>query len=252
LRTAVDALHNLVLLRALRPLRFDGSATADPVLTKIRALLAKAESTTFEAEAMAFTAKAQELMTKHAVDAATVQGARSQAAGTPNVIRVPIDAPYTNAKARLLAVVASATRCRTVELGGGGLAEVIGMPCDLAAVELLFTSLLVQAQAALTRATGSSRAYRSSFLYAYAWRIGERLREINDAVLKDAEVEHGASFLPVLRSQAVLIDDFVDERYGKLRKVRSSRAADPAGWAGGRAAADRAKLAFGDITDRAG
>jgi len=241
-----------VLLRALRPLRFDGSATADPVLTKIRALLAKAESTTFEAEAMAFTAKAQELMTKHAVDAATVQGARSQAAGTPNVIRVPIDAPYTNAKARLLAVVASATRCRTVELGGCGLAEVIGMPCDLAAVELLFTSLLVQAQAALTRATGSSRAYRSSFLYAYAWRIGERLREINDAVLKDAEVEHGASFLPVLRSQAVLIDDFVDERYGKLRKVRSSRAADPAGWAGGRAAADRAKLAFGDITDRAG
>ena len=49
------------------------------------------------------------------------------------------------------------------------------MPSDLAAVELLFTSLLVQAQTALMRAPGSSRSYRSSFLFAYAARIGERL-----------------------------------------------------------------------------
>ncbi len=66
MRTVVDALHNLVLLRPLHPLVEADGASADPVLAKIRALLAKAESTTFEAEAMAFTAKAQELMTKHA------------------------------------------------------------------------------------------------------------------------------------------------------------------------------------------
>ena len=123
------------------------------------------------------------------------------------------------------------------------------MPSDLAGVDLLFTSLLVQAQAALMRATGSTRSYRSSFLYAFAWRIGERLREINDAVMKEAEADHGASFLPVLRSQAATIDDFVDQRYGKLTVLRTRGAADPAGWAGGRRAADNAKLAFGDLAD---
>lgn len=44
----------------------------DPIITKVRNLLAKAESTEFEAEAMAFTAKAHELMTRHAIDRAMV------------------------------------------------------------------------------------------------------------------------------------------------------------------------------------
>ena len=39
--------------------------------------------------------------------------------------------------------------------------------------------------------------------------------------MKEAETDHGASFLPVLRSQSVAIDDFVDERYGKLTVLRS-------------------------------
>ena len=151
MRAVVDALHALVLLRSLRPLPFDAAANADPLLAKIRALLAKAESTTFEAEALAFTAKAQELMTKHAVDAAAMGGAGTRSAHAPTVIRVPIDSPYSTAKARLLAVVAHASRCRSIELGGCGLSEVVGMPSDLAAVDLLFTSLLVQAQTALTQ-----------------------------------------------------------------------------------------------------
>lgn len=246
MRAVVDAARNLVHVPPLRPLHHTATALADPILTKIRALLAKAESTTFEAEALSFTAKAQELMTKHAIHAAALAGT-TRAWNGPSVIRVAVDPPYPQAKARLLAVVARASRCRTVHLGGCDLSEVIGMPQDLAAVELLFTSLLVQAQTALTAATGSSRSYRSSFLYAFAWRIGERLAEINDTVQRQATVEHGTSFLPVLQSQAAAIDDFVDERYGKLRTVRSTAQADPAGWAGGRAAADRAKLAHGDL-----
>ena len=45
---------------------------ADPMLIKVRALLAQAESTTFPAEAETFTAKAQELMARHSIDAALV------------------------------------------------------------------------------------------------------------------------------------------------------------------------------------
>jgi Protein of unknown function (DUF2786) len=247
MRTVIDAVHNLLTLRPLQPLGGGDDASADPVLAKIRALLAKAESTTFEAEALAFTSKAQQLMTRHAIDLAAVHGAGARRTGGAAVIRVPIDSPYSTAKAKLLAVVADASRCRTVELVGFGLAEVIGMPSDLVGVELLFTSLLVQAQTALVRAPRSSRSYRSSFLFAFAARIGERLREINAAVMKDATQEHGESFLPVLRSQAESIDAFVDERYGRLRSLRRRGAADPAGWVGGRTAADNAKLTFGDL-----
>src|SRR6202035_1951697 len=40
----------------------------DRILARVRSLLAKAESTEFEAEADSLTAKAQELMTRHAID----------------------------------------------------------------------------------------------------------------------------------------------------------------------------------------
>lgn len=66
--------------------------------------------------------------------------------------------------------------------------DVLGrrLPSDLDAVELLFTSLLVQATTAML-AAGSrqdahgrsrTRSFRQSFLAAYAQRIGERLASI--------------------------------------------------------------------------
>jgi hypothetical protein len=63
---------------------------------------------------------------------------------------------------------------------------VVGFASDVEAVELLFTSLLVQAQAALQaagarkRGDGSSRtrSFRQSFLVAYATRIQERLGRV--------------------------------------------------------------------------
>src|SRR3974377_713718 len=63
------------------------------------------------------------------------------------------------------------------------MSTVVGFPSDLDAVELLYTSLLVQANTAMLRegakkdAYGRSRtrAFRQSFLVAYAYRIGVRL-----------------------------------------------------------------------------
>ena len=47
----------------------------EKALRLIRAMLAKAEATNFEAEAESFTAKAQELMTRHSIDAAMMASA---------------------------------------------------------------------------------------------------------------------------------------------------------------------------------
>ncbi len=55
------------------------------------------------------------------------------------------------------------------------------------------------------------------------------------------------AFLPVLRSQAAAVEELIDQRYGKLRVARSRGVADPAGRAGGRMAADNARLTFGDL-----
>jgi hypothetical protein len=102
-------------------------------------------------------------------------------------VRVPIDRPYADAKSLLLAVVARAGRSRSVFHRGLDLSTIVGFAADVAACEMLFTSLLLQAQHALARAAGGASAggrtrrksYRSAFLFAYAHRIGDRLEEIN-------------------------------------------------------------------------
>ena len=220
-------------------------------------MLAKAESTTFEAEAMAFTAKAQELMTRHAIDEALVQGYRG-GDDQPVAIRIPIDAPYIRAKSLLLHTVASAGRCRAVFQPLVSLSTVVGYPADIAAVELLFTSLLVQVQSAMadaatTAPAGSrprSKSFRSAFLTAYTRRIGTRLREINDAVYAAVEHEQGPSFLPVLRSRSAAVDEFVSDRFGKLVSSRVRSGFDAAGWASGTVAADNARLSSGAVGSR--
>jgi hypothetical protein len=114
---------------------------------------------------------------------------------------------------------------------------------------------LVQSSIALDEAGGSagagaharSQGFRSSFFQAFAWRIRERLRAINDEVFAQAQRDRGEAFLPVLRARSEAIDRFIDERFGRLRRMSSSRTIDAAGWASGRAAGDKARLAAGEI-----
>ena len=91
------------------------TAGDDRALRRIRGLLAKAESTEFPDEAEALTGKAQELMTRHAVDAALLD-AGSSSPGGPAVgaRRVHVQDPYVRAKMQLLAAVADANDVRLV------------------------------------------------------------------------------------------------------------------------------------------
>ena len=84
----------------------------DPVLViGVRALLAQAESTTFDAEAAAFTAKGRQLMARHVIDA-VVLWASCGRYERPTTIRLPIDDPYADIKALLLHHVALRSRSR--------------------------------------------------------------------------------------------------------------------------------------------
>jgi hypothetical protein len=196
-------------------------------------------------------------MTRHAIDSAMLQHDGERNDGGPATIRIPVDPPYVDAKSLLLQIVAEASRCRAVMHSGLSLSTVVGFPDDLAAVELLFTSLLVQAQTALADAARRapagtrtrSQSYRSAFLLAYAHRIGERLEQINDAVYAQVRQERGDDFLPVLRSRSDRVDDAAAERFGTVSQSRVRGGYDPAGWAGGTHAADQARLNLADLVE---
>lgn len=222
------------------------------ILSRVRALLAKAESTTFPAEAEAFTAGAQALMARHSIDRALLSENRAE--DQPQGRRIGVDNPYETPKTMLLEAVARANRCSTVWSRHLGFATVVGFPADLDAVEVLFTSLLLQATRAMTaagaRTSGDgrsrTRAFRSSFLMAYAGRIGERLAEATRGTVESAARESAASggrdLVPLLAARSEEVERSVQALFPHLvhRPVRS--AGDHEGWYSGRAAADLADL----------
>jgi hypothetical protein len=234
-----------------------GEATAAPagasgadarILGRVRALLAKAESTTFSDEAEALTAKAQELMARHTIDRA-VLGAGAGQSERPVGRRLGVDDPYAGAKALLLGEVAGANRCRSVWSSDVGFATVFGHDTDIAAVELLYTSLLVQADAAMAGAgpqvdglgRSRTRSFRQSFLVAFATRVGARLRQATMDTEAAAAEEHGAALLPVLAARTDAVDEACDATFPGLIQ-RSFSPSNRDGWFAGLAAAEMASL----------
>lgn len=226
-----------------------GSAAASGIdermLEKVRALLAKAESTEFPDEAEALTAKAQELMSRYAIDAALLE----QSASKVTSRRIVVEDPYARPKFLLLSSVAQANRCAAVWLKGFGTATVVGFASHLDACELLYTSLLLQADASLMAAgrdarTGvpsRTRAFRQSFLVAFAVRIGERLADAAAQAEAAAVRDHGDAVLPVLVRRSAEVDEAVEQAFPRLRGLRVSMS-DYDGAVAGRIAADHAQL----------
>ncbi|MFI5763634.1 DUF2786 domain-containing protein [Streptomyces sp. NPDC051563] len=219
------------------------------MLGRIRALLAKAEATTFPEEAEALSAKAQELMARHTVDSALL-AVKSGTAQIPGACRIGVEAPYEEAKAVLLDAVASANRCRSVWNSAYEFSTVVGFESDLEAVELLYTSLLVQGTAAMTRAEAGQRAggrkrtktFRQSFLLAYASRLGQRLAETAEHTVADTVAE-APDNLPALVARDVAVTSRAEEMFPRTTTTRLRGATDLAGWEDGTAAADRAHMA---------
>jgi hypothetical protein len=231
-----------------------GRGVDERILARVRALLAKAESTTFDAEAETFTAGAQALMARHSIDRALLAASAPGTRQDTGARRVGIDNPYENAKAVLLESVARANRCRTVWSRSLGFSTLIGQRDDLEAVETLFTSLLVQATRAMTSAgsrtdaagRSRTRAFRQSFLVAYGQRIGERLQQTAQEQTRDAAAGAGGSrLLPVLAARDEQVQQAVEEMFPELVQHRMRPVTDREGWLSGTGAADRAVLQVG-------
>ncbi|MEV4290815.1 DUF2786 domain-containing protein [Nonomuraea bangladeshensis] len=232
-----------------RTVRARAHTVGEKTLTRVRALLAKAESTAYEAEAETFMSAAQSLMAKYSIDAAMLD-AQPGGGDAPAGIRIGIDAPYEQPKAVLLNLVAEANRCRVIWSQELGFATVMGFRADLSWVEMLFTSLLVQAQTSLvnsgTKKHGNGRSrnktFRQSFLSAFASRIGERLAEATaDAVARES-ASRGADLVPVLAAREQEVEQAVERLFPNLVSHAIRTSWDREGWAAGRTAADQASL----------
>lgn len=216
---------------------------ASDVARKIRALLDKAENTSFPAEAEAATRKAAELMAAHRISEAMLEASATRSATrsaeqiTTRVIELS-RGPYVGARQCLLAGIATAFGVRVVYATHwhGRTVELFGYAGDLEAVEMLYTSLLLQATVAAAAEEvprgQSAVTWRRGFLVGFAETVQDRLREVMTEVMAemtaDAERaarsddagQRGTSVALVLADRSARLDAEYRRRYGRLARGR--------------------------------
>ncbi|MGC5660763.1 DUF2786 domain-containing protein [Micromonospora sp. WMMD723] len=225
---------------------------SEAMLSKVRKLLAQAEDPACTpAESAAFTAKATELIARYGVDRALL-AARDPTTDPVGDRVVDVVAPYARDKAGLLAAVADPLRCRCVRRpdGSGFALHLFGFASDLERVDLLFTSLLVQAAHGLAGTAvppgEQPAAFRRSWLAGFARVVAERLR----AAEAGAAAERGTpSVALVLADRSDRVARRVAEVYPRLRTAPTRRLAG-SGFGAGAAAGHRADLGGPDPVGR--
>jgi hypothetical protein len=225
----------------------------DPgLLAKIRKLLTKAEDpATTPQEAELYTAKATELMAAYGIDRALLAVAEPSLDVVGDRV-IDLDRPYAADKADLLGTVAVRLGCRPVRRTRlrAGVKEIslhmFGHQSDLQRVEILFTSLLVQAMHALARTPvpryDHPAAFRRSWLAGFSQSIGQRLAMAELAAAAQAEdrfAARGTSAALVLADRSVAVQSARDAAYpvlGRASPRRLSGRGHGRGWAEGQRA----------------
>lgn len=217
-----------------------------PYAEKIAKLLRLAESTTNEAEAEAFTAKAQQLMTTWAIDDAML--ALAEGRQEQDVVvseRIHYFGIFHTALFDIGNAVARANDCRTLITKGdksNTYLTVIGFQSDVKNVQLLDGSLQVQATMAMQRWFNRQDTYglskmdkfkmRRQFYMSFAQGLSTKLAlakkaGVNDAVTNEAarsstDVDTARKSTDlVIQSKTRRVDEWLDTKYGStLRSVR--------------------------------
>ena len=247
---------------------------------KVRKLLAQAEDPAATVhEAQSFTAKAQQLMSKYAIDLAMVTDAERIDEVVQKGWR--IDGPYAAHKVSIVNAVGRANDCRAIysELDGAAkYIEVVGFPGDVDWVQTLSGSLTLQMMTGMAAAREQrpdwvhGRTWAVGFAEGFVDEIGTRLqqarRQAMAAAAEDEErrreaadwqgdgtsisgAEPRKSVELVLVAKAAQVDDEYRVRFPHVRNVsRYTRLASWSGYEPGRAAGRRASMARGAVRGR--
>jgi hypothetical protein len=188
--------------------------------------------------------KATELMAKYGIEQAMLAAA-GQHNDPIDVVRIDLTNPYSYEKSRLLGVIATVLHCRCVSYAIGRTVkwcEVSGYESDRERVELLFTSLLLQAVGQITYLPGDV-VFRRSWWMGFAHAVGKRLQQIETrAAQQYDQTRSGTGAELVLADRRTQVDRWYEQYYGELDAGKSKTTIDPRAWAHGVAAGRRADL----------
>jgi hypothetical protein len=205
------------------------SQAADPLLARVRKLLAKAEDAgVTAAEAQALTAKAAELMAKYGIDRALLAAERPETDRPADRV-IDVGNPWARVQAHLLCGLASALRCQCVILprpGPGSRIHMFGFSSDLERTDVLYTSLLVQMWQGLAAEQvpawcRSARAWRRSWLLGFAAAVVARVRAAEQEATSRAtapQARSGSQTALVLADRALVIRRNIERAYPVTRK----------------------------------
>lgn len=226
--------------------------TIEGKLETVRKLLAKAERASTVEEADAFTAKAMQLMARHGIDEAMLAASGRSKDGL-GMMKFTIRNPYSQAKGMLLGNIADAMRCKTVlhpdyTRRSTGSASIFGWESDLRRVELLYTSLLLQAAPQVARQFPgvfdevSVATFRKNWFRGFAVEIWRRLSHLEKTAADEstAVTDDGTSTALVLIDRTAQLDNFYNDfffgvKLGEGKKIVLGAGAHEGAMAGRRA-----------------
>jgi hypothetical protein len=221
-------------------------------IDRIKKLLERAEHPrTPQDEAESCYAKAQELMTKWAIEESMLHA--TQRKSTDQIIKKEVKLSRSglfDAMVQMYAAVAAPNDVKVLvrskqwkDLAG---VVLIGYESDIAKVEMLYASIWIQCAREQNREipdilTGGARGrWRRSFRISYAYRIGDRLMEARRSTVEEEESSTPGTAL-VLRSRTEEVEEFFAS-IPKGQARASRRSIDWDGASKGRSAADRADI----------
>lgn len=230
-----------------------------PMLERVRKLLAKAEGTDNPVEALTYNEKAAELIARYGIEQALLNAGRAERERAIVGDRtIHVVAPYAGEKAALLHNIAKPLGVETIRLQGrrsdGLNVHLFGLPADLERVELLFTSLLLQASRGLTTPHASrygeaTVTYRKNWMWGFITAVKERLEVAENRARQATDAtSDGPSTDLVLADREALVQRRVSEVYPKLKNLRSVNLGGT-GYDDGQAAGRRADLGGTRITN---
>ncbi len=209
----------------------------------------KAAATANIHEADAFSRKAAELIARHRIDPATLA---ERGDDRLDLREIPLGrGAYVRARLALLIAVADAHEARVVFAATptGTIAYLAGYSNDLDLVEVMYTSLHAQAALRMSRerraTSAATQRYRRSFLFGYADRVAKSLDEVRRDTESTSTVDvtvDGAGRSLVRLERGRRVDEFLQQRFGRVRTARGSAGAEVGAWSAGSAAAERADL----------
>ncbi|KIH98996.1 hypothetical protein LP52_09925 [Streptomonospora alba] len=262
------------------------------MIERVRGLLRMAEDPSVtDAESQAFTAKAAELMTRHAIAEAEARAERGEEPESVTRLDFPVSGVGGHGKARVkaLAGIAAAYGCQSAVRGNNSTnAErtliIVGTASALDALRVLLPSISMQMEASAkftarehvtnlrelrnydrsTLATERSRFYRS-FVRAYGYAVAERIKEFRARLVEEREDEAESSGAEsgeeaasargaevVLRTDIDRVREDFQRRFPELKPTKPERTHHRAGYRAGYARGRRAELGIGSSVGSGG